>query len=100
MSRRPPRRQREAFRPLTGPQLESLLAPHGTPPLEIDCERIGAFRRPIRRGLATLPPGVRLIAEPGRTMGAYTAAHATDFNFIPRARIVAVNRRPGRLHAD
>ena len=27
----------------------------------------------------------------GRMMGAYTAASATDFNFIPRARIVAVN---------
>jgi len=25
-------------------------------------------------------------------MGAYTAATATDFNFIPRARIVAVNQ--------
>jgi ornithine decarboxylase len=151
---------------------------------------IGAFCRPIRRELATLPPGVRVIAEPGRfiagpagtavasvigraqregrwwyylddglygsysgqlfdharypidalgvrgprhpsvlagptcdsidvirediplpglslgdlvvgrTMGAYTAAHATDFNFIPRARIVAVNRRPGRQRAD
>ena len=35
----------------------------------------------------------------GRTMGACTAAHATDFNF-PRARIVAVNRRPGRRRAD
>jgi len=28
----------------------------------------------------------------GRMMGAYTAATSTDFNFIPRARIVAVNR--------
>jgi ornithine decarboxylase len=36
----------------------------------------------------------------GRMMGAYTVAHATDFNFIPRAGIVAVNRRPGRHHAD
>lgn len=36
----------------------------------------------------------------GRTMGAYTAAHATDFNFIPRARVVAVNRRTGRQSAD
>jgi ornithine decarboxylase len=27
----------------------------------------------------------------GRMMGAYTAASATDFNYIPRARIVAVN---------
>jgi ornithine decarboxylase len=29
----------------------------------------------------------------GRMMGAYTAASASDFNFIPRARIVAVGRR-------
>jgi ornithine decarboxylase len=36
----------------------------------------------------------------GRMMGAYTAATATDFNFIPRARIVAVNHRPGRHRAD
>ena len=28
----------------------------------------------------------------GRQMGAYTAASATDFNFFPRARTVAVNR--------
>jgi ornithine decarboxylase len=28
----------------------------------------------------------------GRMMGAYTAATSTDFNFIPRAKIVAVNR--------
>ncbi|RPI16046.1 MAG: type III PLP-dependent enzyme [Lysobacterales bacterium] len=31
----------------------------------------------------------------GRMMGAYTAASATDFNFVPRARIVAVNERQG-----
>jgi len=36
----------------------------------------------------------------GRMMGAYTSATATDFNFIPRARSVAVNRRPRRHHAD
>ena len=36
----------------------------------------------------------------GRMMGAYTAASATDFNFVPRARIVAVNRRAERPHAD
>jgi ornithine decarboxylase len=29
----------------------------------------------------------------GRMMGAYTVAHATDFNFIPRARIVAIHQR-------
>ena len=31
----------------------------------------------------------------GRMMGAYTAASASDFNFIPRARIVAIGRRAG-----
>jgi ornithine decarboxylase len=36
----------------------------------------------------------------GRMMGAYTAATATDFNFIPRATVVAMNRRPGRRNAD
>jgi len=32
-------------------------------------------------------------------MGAYTAATASDFNFIPRATIVAVNQRPGARRA-
>ena len=31
----------------------------------------------------------------GRSMGAYTWASATDFNFFPRATLVAVNRRRG-----
>jgi ornithine decarboxylase len=31
----------------------------------------------------------------GYMMGAYTAATATDFNFIPRARIVPINRSAG-----
>ncbi len=31
----------------------------------------------------------------GRAMGAYTWASATDFNFFPRAAVVAVNRHPG-----
>ncbi len=31
----------------------------------------------------------------GRAMGAYTWASATDFNFFPRATVVAVNTRPG-----
>jgi ornithine decarboxylase len=36
----------------------------------------------------------------GRLMGAYTAATATDFNFIPRAKIVALNAqvRSTRAH--
>jgi ornithine decarboxylase len=36
----------------------------------------------------------------GRMMGAYTSATATDFNFIPRARIVAVNQAARRRVAD
>jgi len=35
----------------------------------------------------------------GRMMGAYTQATATDFNFIPRARMVAVNQRAGSRRA-
>ena len=35
----------------------------------------------------------------GRMMGAYTAASATDFNFIPRARVVAVNEDRRAPHA-
>ncbi len=31
----------------------------------------------------------------GRSMGAYTWASASEFNFFPRATVVAVNRRPG-----
>jgi ornithine decarboxylase len=31
----------------------------------------------------------------GRAMGAYTWASATDFNFFPKATVVAVNQRPG-----
>jgi ornithine decarboxylase len=31
----------------------------------------------------------------GRAMGAYTWASATDFNFFPRATVVAVNQSPG-----
>ena len=31
----------------------------------------------------------------GRAMGAYTRASATEFNFFPRATVVAVNTRPG-----
>lgn len=36
----------------------------------------------------------------GRMMGAYTSATASDFNFIPRATVVAVNQRPGAHRAD
>jgi ornithine decarboxylase len=33
----------------------------------------------------------------GRAMGAYTWASASEFNFFPKATVVAVNRRPGDL---
>jgi ornithine decarboxylase len=33
----------------------------------------------------------------GRAMGAYTWASASEFNFYPRATVVAVNQRPGDL---
>jgi ornithine decarboxylase len=59
------------------------------------CDSIDVIREDI--ALPELAIG-DLIA--GRMMGAYTAAHATDFNFIPRATLVAVNRHPGRHHAD
>jgi ornithine decarboxylase len=36
----------------------------------------------------------------GRMMGAYTACSATDFNFIPRAKIVALNVQARARHAD
>jgi len=36
----------------------------------------------------------------GRMMGAYTACSATDFNFIPRAKIVALNVRARSRRAD
>jgi ornithine decarboxylase len=36
----------------------------------------------------------------GRMMGAYTACSATDFNFIPRARIVALNVKARSWRAD
>ena len=31
----------------------------------------------------------------GRAMGAYTWASASEFNFFPKATVVAVNTRPG-----
>jgi ornithine decarboxylase len=36
----------------------------------------------------------------GRMMGAYTACSATDFNFIPRAKVVVLNPQAGLQHAD
>jgi ornithine decarboxylase len=36
----------------------------------------------------------------GRMMGAYTCASATDFNFIPRAKVIAINAHAKVQHAD
>ena len=36
----------------------------------------------------------------GRMMGAYTACSATDFNFIPRAKIIALNAQAESRRAD
>jgi ornithine decarboxylase len=42
--------------------------------------------------LPRLRPGDLIV---GRSMGAYTWASASEFNFFPRATVVAVNRHPG-----
>jgi ornithine decarboxylase len=42
--------------------------------------------------LPPLKPGDLIV---GRAMGAYTWASASEFNFFPRATVVAVNQRPG-----
>ena len=42
--------------------------------------------------LPQLKPGDLVV---GRAMGAYTWASATEFNFYPRATVIAVNSRPG-----
>jgi ornithine decarboxylase len=54
------------------------------------CDSIDVIREDIP--LPELEIGDLLV---GRVMGAYTQAAATDFNLIPRAKIVAVNQ-PGR----
>jgi ornithine decarboxylase len=33
----------------------------------------------------------------GRAMGAYTWASASEFNFFPKATVIAVNTKPGDL---
>jgi len=52
------------------------------------CDSIDVIREDL-----PLPPLEIGDLVAGRMMGAYTSATATDFNFIPRARIVAVNER-------
>jgi ornithine decarboxylase len=42
--------------------------------------------------LPPLKPGDLIV---GRAMGAYTWASASEFNFFPKATVVAVNQRPG-----
>ena len=59
------------------------------------CDSIDVIREDIP--LPELQIGDLLV---GRMMGAYTSATATDFNFIPRARIVAVNQRTRSPIAD
>jgi len=59
------------------------------------CDSIDVIREDIP--LPELQIGDLLV---GRMMGAYTSATATDFNFIPRARIVAVNQRTRSPLAD
>jgi diaminopimelate decarboxylase len=60
------------------PDLHALVAQHGTP-------------------LPELQVGDLVV---GRMMAAYTAASATDCNFIPRARVVAINAHAQARHAD
>ena len=59
------------------------------------CDSIDVIREDIP--LPDLRIGDLLV---GRMMGAYTQATATDFNFMPRARMVAVHRRRGGRRAD
>ncbi|MDQ1342564.1 MAG: ornithine decarboxylase [Pseudomonadota bacterium] len=54
------------------------------------CDSIDVIREDLP--LPQLELGDLLV---GRMMGAYTSATASDFNFIPRATVVAVNQRPG-----
>ena len=70
-----------------GPRMPSVLAGP-------TCDSIDVIREDIP--LPELQIGDLLA---GRVMGAYTAATATDFNFIPRAKIVAVNQRRRRRNA-
>ncbi|MBP9590545.1 MAG: type III PLP-dependent enzyme [Steroidobacteraceae bacterium] len=59
------------------------------------CDSIDVVREDIP--LPGLEVGDLLL---GRMMGAYTSATATDFNFIPRARLVAVNQGARSRLAD
>ncbi len=66
-----------------GPQLPSVLAGP-------TCDSIDVIAEDVL--LPQLRAGDLIV---GRAMGAYTWASATDFNFFPRATVVAVNRTRG-----
>jgi ornithine decarboxylase len=70
----------EPLREADGPRFHSVLAGP-------TCDSIDVIAEDIE--LPELQAGDILV---GRQMGAYTVASATDFNFFPRARILAVNR--------
>jgi ornithine decarboxylase len=55
------------------------------------CDSIDVIREDFE--LPELKIGDLLV---GRMMGAYTAASATDFNFLPRAKVIAINHGRGR----
>ena len=59
------------------------------------CDSIDVIREDIP--LPELQLGDLIV---GRMMGAYTACSASDFNFIPRAKIVALNVQARARHAD
>lgn len=59
------------------------------------CDSIDVIREDIP--LPELQIGDLLV---GRMMGAYTSATSTNFNFIPRAKVVAFNRHTRSKHED
>ena len=69
----------------TGPLLPSVLAGP-------TCDSIDVIAENLQ--LPQLRMGDLIV---GREMGAYTWACASNFNFYPKAAVVAVNRRPGDL---
>jgi ornithine decarboxylase len=55
------------------------------------CDSLDVVAEDLR--MPVLEIGERLLA---RQIGAYTVACATDFNFFPRAKVIAVNVEPGK----
>jgi ornithine decarboxylase len=70
-------------------------APHPSVLAGPTCDSIDVVREDIP--LPELQIGDLVV---GRMMGAYTACSATDFNFIPRAKVVALNVQAGSRRAD